>query len=403
MSEPRGALAGVRVLEWARFVAGPYCAKLFADNGADVVKIEQPGIGDEARSRGPFPGDIPHAERSALFLYLNTNKKGITLDINTAPGKEIFRKLIQEVDILVEDNPPRLVEGLGLDYENLRSINPELIMTSITPFGQTGPYRDYRCYYLNTFHGSGFGYLTPTDPNNPHILEWEPIMLGGFLAEYYSGVNATIPTLAALFAGVGQHIDVSKQETPLQIVRSNIAAYFADGEIPTRSGLSATGAWSGVMPCKDGYIHMMAPEPQLEALFDLMGNPDWSRDEKFKPEVFHLHSLEMRPHVLSWVAEHCKREIWQGGQERGVPIAPVNDVEEVLDSEHLRARDFFVEIDHPEAGVLNYPSAPYRFSETPARFERCAPLLGEHNEEIYCGRLGYSQQDLVNMRETGVI
>ena len=150
----RGALKGVRVLEWAHFVAAPYCAKLFADNGAEVVKVEEPDTGDVSRRHGPFPDNIPHPERSALFLYLNTNKRGITLNLHTATGREVFKKLIKDVDIFIEDNPPKLMEELGLDYESLKKVNPQLVMTSITPFGQTGPYRDYKCYYLNTFHGS---------------------------------------------------------------------------------------------------------------------------------------------------------------------------------------------------------------------------------------------------------
>ncbi|MCK4242122.1 MAG: CoA transferase, partial [Dehalococcoidia bacterium] len=155
------ALAGVKVLEFASFVSGPYCVKLLADLGAEVAKIEKPGVGDEARRRGPFPNDIPHPERSGLFLYLNTNKLGITLDVNSQTGKRIFKQLVEWADILVEDNPPKVMEELGFDYETLKTINPQLVMTSLTPFGQSGPYRDYKAYGLNISHGSGSGYLTP--------------------------------------------------------------------------------------------------------------------------------------------------------------------------------------------------------------------------------------------------
>jgi len=409
-SKSKGALTGVKVLEWAHFVAGPYCAKFLADNGAEVIKVEEPEMGDESRRRGAFPNDIPHPERSALFLYLNTNKKGVTLNLNTVTGKEVFERLIKEVDIFIEDNPPHLMHELGLDYRNLKAINPQIIMTSITPFGQTGPYKDYKAYYLNTFHSSGFGYLTPSDPFNPRIVEREPIMMGGFLAEYYSGVHATVATMAALYArrmlGIGQCIDVSKQETQFVAQKTDMANYCDDGQVLNRASTLGLGAhsWGGTIPCKDGYVNMMGAQPdQVAAIFDLMGNPEWSKEEKFSPEQFHLHSMEMRPHVLSWAAEHNKEEIFHGGQQRRVPLAAVYTVEEAMNTEHLKEREFFVEIDHPKAGRLAYPSATYRFSRTPVRFERPAPMLGEHNREVYCEQLGYSQEDLVQMRRTGVI
>ncbi|MBM3132290.1 MAG: CoA transferase, partial [Chloroflexi bacterium] len=146
------ALAGVRVIEWAELVAGPYCAKLLADLGAEIIKIEPPGSGDEARKRGPFPNDIPHPEKSALFLYLNTNKFGISLDPESPTGKEVFKRLVKEADILVHDKAPQRIAWLGLDYETLREINPRLIMVSVTPFGQTGPHADWKAYPLNIVH-----------------------------------------------------------------------------------------------------------------------------------------------------------------------------------------------------------------------------------------------------------
>ena len=403
------ALDGVKVVEWAQFVAAPYCSKLLADLGAEVIKVEEPGLGDEARGRGPFPKDIPHPERSALFLYLNTSKKGVTLDLGKEKGREIFKKLIQEADVLVEDNPPRLMQELELTYENLRRINPRLVMTSITPFGQTGPYRDYKCYYLNTCHGSGYGYLNPSDPHNPGILEREPLMPGGFLAEYYSGSTAGIATMAALYymgaTGVGQHVDVSKQEAVFQAAKVDVAQYFDSGDITTRVPTTISpSSWGGIVPCKDGYVYMMGAERhQVEAVFDLMGNPEWSKDEKYSPEQFYLHGLEIRPYVLEWVRERGKEEIWHGGQARRAPISAIYSVEDVANSEHFKAREFLVELDHPEAGKLKYPLTPYRFSETAVKLERAAPLLGEHNEEIYCSRLGYSRDDLASLKRTGVI
>ena len=155
------ALNGVKVLEYSQMVAGPYCAKLLADLGAEVIKIEQPVVGDEARKRGPFRDDVPHPERSGLFLYLNTNKQGITLDVGKDTGKQIFKELVRQSDILIEDTQPGTMSKEGIDYASLSSINPKLVVTSITPFGQNGPYRSYKTYPLNTFHSGGEGYLTP--------------------------------------------------------------------------------------------------------------------------------------------------------------------------------------------------------------------------------------------------
>jgi len=403
------ALGGVRVLEWAQFVSGPYCTKLMADLGAEVIKIEPPGVGDEARGRGPFPDDVPMPERSALFLYLNTNKLGVTLNVEAAEGREVFRNLVKQVDILVEDNPPRLVRELGLTYDELKRINPNLVMTSITPFGQTGPYRDYNAYYLNTFHGGGFGYVTPSDPHNPQVLEREPIMMGGLIAEYYCGVMAGIATQAALYArgaiGRGQFIDMSKQEAVLQALKVNVPQYLLEGLILRRVPTTLTPiSWGGILPCKDGYVNMMGAEVhQVQAVFDLMGSPEWSTDERYSPEQFHLHSLEIRPHVIEWVAERCREEIFHEGQRRRAPISAVLSVGEAMNSEQMQARDFFVDLDHPEAGKLKYPFAPWRLSETPASLDTAAPLLGEHNTRVYRDLLGYTEPELAKMKETGAI
>ena len=157
------ALSGLKAVEWSDFVSGPYCGKLLADLGAEVVKVERPGVGDGARSYGPFPQDIPHPERSGLFLYLNTNKLGVTLDVRTATGAQLLSKLLEQADVLIENNPPREVEELGFAYERLRQLNPRLVMTSITPFGQTGPYRDYRSCDLISFNASGLAFVNPSD------------------------------------------------------------------------------------------------------------------------------------------------------------------------------------------------------------------------------------------------
>ena len=263
------ALAGVKVLEYCQMVAGPYCTKLMADLGAEVVKMEKPGWGDEGRKRSPFLHDIPDPETSGLFLYLNTNKLGITLNVN-------------RMDVIVR-------------YANERKL--------LTRAQQGVPY-------------------------------------------------------------------------------------------------------GGILPCKDNdyTVFVTWQERQWERVVSMMGSPDWVEDEKFKDSGARFkHGELLNAFLVEWLVNYTKEELYHMGQAKGVPFGMVNTSKDLLDSEHLKERGFFVEIDHPRTGKIKYPSAPYKFSLTPWRVNRPAPLLGEHNDEIYCGRLGYSKGELVKLREARVI
>lgn len=401
---PEQGLSHLKVLELCNLVSGPYCTKLLADLGAEVIKIEPPGIGDEARRRGPFLEDIPHPERSGLYLYLNTNKLGITLDVRTSSGRSILRELIEQTDIFVEDNPPAVMEELGLTYEGLKEVNPSLVMTSITPFGQTGPYRDYKAYELNSFHGGGEGYLLPMQSPN---LDREPVKGGGLVGDCICGLSASLATLAAAYrmvaTGVGQHIDVSKQDVLMTMVGLDIAMFANNGIRRNRS------RWPVLMPkpvrCRDGYIMIsVLSDREWGDLVEFMGNPSWAKDDRFNTWLErHIYSDAINPHVGEWLQQYKKEEIFHQLQAEAIAAASVNTAEEVVKSPQLEHRGFFAEIDHPEAGKLKYPTASYKFSRTPWRAERAAPLLGQHNEFVYCERLGYNRQDLVRMKESGVI
>ena len=398
------ALSGTRVLEYAQFVSGPYCAKLLADLGAEVIKIEPPQ-GDIARKYGPFPGDIPHTERSGLFLYNNTNKSGVTLDLKSTEDKQIFKRLIENTDIFIEDTPPGTMSELGLDYDTLKEINPRLVMTSITPFGQTGPYKGYKAYYLNISHGSGLSYSCPFQPLDPHILEREPIREGGLIAEYDCALSAAIATLSALylcqFTGAGQYIDVSKQETLLHLLRPEMAMYFVSGHRDHRADKEMPSSWAGVHLCKDGYMLIFFIDDRAwHSFVDLAGNPEWANDEKLgiAEKRRELHSEGVHPLIRPWTAEHTREEIFHGLQKRGCPAAILYKVAEVPNTEHMKARGFFVEVEHPEAGRLSYPSGLAKFSGTPIAFERPAPLLGQHNEEICYEQSRQSPQQLPMVR-----
>ena len=391
------ALGGIRVLEYCQMVSGPYCAKLLADLGAEVIKIEEPEVGDEARRQGPFPKDVPHLERSGLFLYVNTNKLGITLNLRTVTGKQIFRELVKETDILIEDKAPGVMEELGLDYQVLTQLNPSLIMTSVTPFGQNGPYRNYKAYHLNLYHASGasyFGYMG--------LRKQPPVKAGGYLGDYDAGLNAAVATLAAIFVklinGIGQHIDISKLESLVTLDRVD-AGLSANGTVLQRPGILG-----GLLRCRDGYVIVVVPQQhQWEGLVELMGRPEWTQSEKCRDEVTRSeHQLEIQPHIEEWAQQHTKEEIYHRGQALGLPVGPVNEAEDLDKSQQMKHRCFFVTAEHPEAGKLQYPAASYRFSQTPWAVERAAPLLGQHNEQVY-SRLGLTTLDLSRMRTAGII
>jgi crotonobetainyl-CoA:carnitine CoA-transferase CaiB-like acyl-CoA transferase len=395
-----GILEGLSVLELGRLVAAPYCGKLLADLGAEVIKLEEPGVGDPARRQGPFPGDVPHPERSGLFLYLNTSKRSITLSLETETGRRIFRELAGRADVLIEDCSPGELERLELDYPRLSALNPRLVVTSITPFGQTGPYREYQTHHLNLYHSSGqtsFTYSGDDEEERP------PPRGGGYIGEYDSGLTAAVGTLAAVLgreaSGRGQHIDVSKQEAMMCMERVDIGRLTHDVSPP-----SWRGQVGGMLKAKDGYFMITpAQKHQWDGLVRAMGDPDWARSDLCKDETArYANREEIQPRVMEWAAGLTRDEAYHRLQTEGTPAGPVRDVSEVLASEQAQARGFFAELKHPEAGAQVYPTAPFRFSNAPWE-GRAAPLLGQHNAEVYCDELKIPGEDLARMAAAGVI
>ena len=386
-------------------VSGPYCTKLMADLGAEVTKIDPPDTGDEARKMPPFPADRPDREKSGLFLYLNTNKKGITLNIRKQEGKKIFQDLVREADVLVEDRPFGEMEQLGLGYDDLKEINPGLIMASLTPFGRTGPCRDYKAYQLTTAHASGQAFLLPL--LSPHQKR-PPVKVGGHTSDYDPGLVVVVAVLAALYwkgvSGRGQFIELSKQEALISMQRVESVTYANDRVVMTRTG-GQNRMPGGVLPCKDGYIVIITPEEhQWKALMALLGNPEWSRQPWCKDREARSKNASKINELLSrWTIEHTKEEIFKKGQALSCPVSPCQSAEDLFKSEQLAAREFFVELEHPELGPIKFPTSPYRFSESPWLFKQWAPLLGESNEAVYCGRLGYTKKQLEKLKHDGVI
>jgi crotonobetainyl-CoA:carnitine CoA-transferase CaiB-like acyl-CoA transferase len=398
------ALSHLNVIELCSLVSGPYCSKLLADLGADVIKIEPPGIGDCARRRGPFLHNIPAPELSGLFLFLNTNKLSITLDVTTETGKGILKELIKQADIFIEDNPPSVMEKQGLTYGDLEGINPRLVMTSITPFGQTGPYRDYKAYELNSHHAGGEGYLLPIHSDDP---DREPVKPGGIVGDCVCGLSAALATLTAAYfrvgTGVGQHIDVSKQDVLMSLVQHHVCTFANLGEVHNR--LAKGFLMVLPMECQDGFIMItIVTDREWRSLVECMGNPSWALDEKFLSWANrHWYSNEINPRVQDWVRQFKKEELFHKLQAKGVSATPVNTAKDLAQSVQLHERGFFAEIEHILAGTLAYPTAAYQFSRTPWRAIRPAPLLGQNNEQVYCGRLGFSKNELTKLREGGVI
>lgn len=403
----RGALSGLRVLEYSEFISGPYCGKLFADLGAEIIKVEKPGYGDRARAQGPFPQDVPHPEKSGLFLYLNSNKLGVTLNVDSPQGLGIFKELAKQSDVLVENYPPREMRRLGLDYKSLRKINPKLVVTSITPFGQTGPYRDYKGCDLICFNMSGAGYMNPWD-GVEDVEKQGPLKGPYYSGDFMAGLSAAVATVTALIGrqatGLGQQVDLSEQEACASITRREFIVFTYEGLpfVRTRGGRALEQT---ILPCKDGYVAFVLPTDQFwAAICEIMGNPEWTKNELFKDRAGRRENWDaLELMVGEWTREHTTEEVARAGRAKRIPCMPVNTMREVVSSEQLAAREFFVKVNHKEAGQLTFPGAPYKLSGTPWRIERPAPLLGEHNEEVFCKRLGYTGQDLLRMKQAGVI
>lgn len=400
------ALANLKVLECGEMVSAPYCSKLLADMGAEVIKIERPGAGDEARRHGPFYQDVPHPERSGMFLYYNTNKMSITLNLDLPTGRKIFRQLIGQVDVFIHNFPPRQMQQAGFVYDELREINPRLIMTSITPFGLTGPHRDYKANDLVAFHMSGLGYGTPTFVEDPESQP--PLKAGGHQADMGTAIAAAGATMGAVLArsltGEGQHVDLSQQEALAYLVRPTIAAYMY-GNPPRERLMGDAQALTGLFECADGYCSISAGNDRFWAgLMDAMGNPEWS----VEPICATMESRRengdvLRIFVQDWIKEWNKHDLYAHLQKFHVPCFPVNDTSDVVNMPQFRERGFFVDVDHPETGPVKYPGAPHQFSATPWAIRSAAPGLGQHNREVFCDRLGFSSQELVALRQSGVI
>ena len=403
------ALTGIKVLDLSHYIAGPYCTKLLADYGAEVIKVERPGVGDGARRLGPFYRDDPHMEKSGLFLHLNTNKKGITLDLEVGSGIKIFKELVREVEILVENFEPRVMGELGLSYEVLEKINPRLVMTSISNFGQSGPYRDYKATEIVSFAMSPHMY-SEGEPDR------EPLKFPGYKAQYLAGTYGVVATMGAFLgsqvSGVGQHVDVSIMECLSSLPEGATVlinyAFSGEGAVIRRTGYRREGVYPwAVYPCQDGYIFIFAMLPMMwPRVARWLGMPALVDDPRFAfadPKARGEHHSDFDAILLPWLLERTRVEVVKSAQAERIPLTPVYTIDDVLEDAQFNARGFFTEVEHPVVGRVTYPGLPFKLPEVPTVPHQPAPLLGQHNQEIYGGWLGYNQDDLVRLRERGII
>lgn len=398
MPNSEKVLSDLTVLDLSQEEAGSYCTKLLAGLGAEVIKVEPTGIGDAARRAGPFLKDEPNPETSAAFLFLNTGKKSITLDVRTEAGAEVLRHLAQRSHVLVESFPPSYMDQLGLGYPRLGSENPRLIYTSVSPFGQTGPYRDYKGSDIIAQAIGSMMYVIGTPDR-------EPLKIGGNVALYTTGVSAFSATMLAIHVqdlqGHGQHVDVSAMETMTLVdIHSAIRFQFRgdDGARRENALLQAKDGW--VSPGLDNGI----TEETWPRLCRLMGRPELANDPVFSTrEGRREHQKEMLNIIGQWVATRPKEEVYHAFQALRTVAGYVATVEDLFTSKQLASRQFFQPVDHPFTGSeVMYPTLPFALDGDP-RQETRAPLLGEHNDEVYGGRLGLSREDVGRLRDEGVI
>ena len=414
------ALSGLRILDLTD-LKGALCAKLFGDMGADVIKIEPPQ-GDTSRRIGPFLDGQPHrrgnesstrhemldtlplSDRSLLFWFYNTSKRGISLDLNQPAGQELLKQLVAKADVLVESAAPGTLARLGLGYDELKQTNPNLVFTSITPFGQTGPYKDYRSSDL-VAEALGGMIWTNGFPDEP------PLHALGLQAYHSASFFAAIGTLLALLArdglGEGQWVDVSMQEAVAGAVE-HVAPFYHQGlGIEQRRGSLHWSRYFRVARCRDGYVMHCS-------LGDWTSLVEWVKTDGKAQDLDDAHwedltyRKEQAEHLFDilddWAKDYSVAELMEGAQLRRIPYAMVRPPEALVDDPQLKDRGFFSRIEHPELGrTLHYPGGPIHFTTTPWRIARRPPLLGEHNSEVFGGELGLEADHLSALKQAGVI
>jgi benzylsuccinate CoA-transferase BbsF subunit len=378
-----GALRGIRILECGELVAAPYAAKLLGHLGADVVKVEPPR-GDPARWRPPFLRGEVHPERSGLHLYLNQAKRSVTVDWSRSADVDRFHELAASADALLVSGSPRSIEERGLTYERLRRVNPRLVVTTITPFGMTGQRRDWAATEIIEVAAGGWLFISPGALGDASL---PPLKAFGQQADFQGGAHGALATLGALCArsrtGRGEHVDVDVQAAIASNLEMNFVHWTYARRVASRLGKRGVGPWGIIRLADGGFFVGCAEEDQWARLVDYIGKPEWAGSEIFADRVSRGANGDALMPLLEAALGHMRcEEAYTELQERRVPCSPVFDMAMLLRSDHLAARAFFVEVDHPDAGRLTYPGAPFKLSRTPWEIVRPAPRLGAHGDEV---------------------
>jgi len=396
---PEGALNGIKVLDLSEDIAGSFCARLLADYGAEVLKLEPPG-GASLRRMGPFFHDDPHLEKSLPFLVLNLNKKGATINLATNTGQAFFKELVQRVEVIVESYTPGHLASLGLSYSELQKLNPSLVMTSITPFGQDGPYSQYQGEEIVSY---AMGMIMSISG----VQGREPLKHGGFQAQYEGGLFGAGATTMALFqqqaTGQGQQVDVSITECVASTMMATQTMYpFMGGTAIRRK--PAGSSFGHPMPCSDGWIIVQtgggAEWEDIAGLFQAQE----LLEPRFADRTQRARNGEALDQVVvESIKDRSKWDLFPEAAKARILFGVVQTPLELTRCPQLESRNFYREIEHPVVGKVRVPAVLCNLSLTPYQLLMPSPTLGQHNAEIYVQGLGYSQQDLCRLRQLNVI
>ncbi|OAD14367.1 CaiB/BaiF CoA transferase family protein [Achromobacter insolitus] len=404
MTRP-AALTGIRVLDLSRILAGPWCTQNLADLGADVIKIERPGVGDDTRAWGPpflKDGDGQDTEESAYYLSANRNKRSVEADMATPEGAALIRELAAASDILVENFKVGGLAKYGLDYASLKQINPRLIYCSITGFGQDGPYAQRPGY---DFMIQGMGGLMSITGERDDLPGGGPQKAGVAVTDIVTGMYATVAVLAALQerhnSGLGQHLDIALLDSHVAMLANQNSNYFNSGVAPQRAG----NAHQNVVPyqvfaASDGHLIVATGnESQYRAYCRAIGAPELGDDPRFATNRMRLANRELLVGLLTEIMRQGKRDDWIAKLEAvGVPCGPINDIAQAQAHPQAQARQLRRDMPHPAGGVAAVTASPLRLSASPVEYRRAPPLLGEHTEEVLREVLGKTQEEIAAFR-----
>ena len=403
-------LEHLRVLDLSRILAGPWAGQTFADLGAEVIKIERPGSGDDTRAWGPpyaVGPDGRETGEAAYFLSANRGKKSVTVDLAKPDGQEVVRALAGKSDVLIENYKVGGLAGYGLDYETLRQVNPRLVYCSITGFGQTGPYSSRAGYDFLIQAMGGLMSVTGETDDRPG---GGPQKVGVALTDILTGLYTTVAALSALAwrekTGRGQHVDMALLDVTVAAMANQAMNYLIGGSAPERMG----NAHPNVVPYQaykaaDHYIILaVGNDGQFRRFCEVAGRSQLADDERFATNRARVVNRRLLGPILDEVIESRPRAFWLEKLEKvGVPCGPINDLEQVFGDPHVQARGMRRELEHPAAGAVPMVANPIRFSDSPVEYGRAPPTLGQHTAEILSGLLGKDASEIERLREIGAI